>query len=872
MCQSLKLTVERLHDYRRQLADAAKRELARFKREVDRRNKSNKYLRDSEIDSMVEPLVKEVTGFLDENCPIQVKEHLDTKGRDLLRQLETLKDPDSLRKKFQSNNAKYVKEQAGKLTAAGENRNLTAEQARAVATDEDVTLVLAGAGTGKTSVIIEKIAHLVRDLEVEPSSILALAFNKDAAAEIRHRLPEDLKEAEIRTFHAFGGSVIASQEGAPTISKMGEDDIYVYKKTVDEILEDLMRHSSLGPKIIDLMASMPAKYRHPFDFKDEWEYRKYILKTELRSLNRDRVKSFEELMIANFLTENGIKFTYEEHYKDNTKTTKRHQYRPDFYLIDYEIYIEHFALDRNGKAPEGWFSYKEGVDWKRKLHKTHRTTLIETFTWEHQEKVLLSSLRTKLESHSVEFNPISRAELIQELGQEKISLLADLLCTFLHHVKSGNHEREDLELRAAQTGNTDRNKAFLEVFYAVYEKYQEKLEQEDDLDFHDLINDAVRHIKSGKWQNPYEYVLVDEFQDISSGRMELLKALKRDGLAFFLVGDDWQSIYRFTGSRVDLVTDCDQHLGHKERVDLTQTFRFGQGILAPSSKFIMKNREQSSRKLSPNKDIVDRGITILLAEGPDIGLKRAMEDLTKSGDYAGDDSVLVLGRYKRSVAALDILPPEVKERVTFSTIHRAKGREADYVMIVDLEAAKMGFPCKIEDDDVLDLVLPPVESESPPFAEERRLFYVALTRAKKGVYLIADKNSPSSFVRELVEEHGEFVRQLDQLPPQCPRCTDGAMTKFTDKEVRCSNNPNCDYTLPIGGTTGRQYVLTANARASAKACIICEDGVLIKRMNNTDGTTFWGCSNFGGEPSCTYTCQGRRQNIPLWRRESVPPG
>ncbi|MCY4529156.1 MAG: UvrD-helicase domain-containing protein, partial [Chloroflexi bacterium] len=233
-------------------------------------------------------------------------------------------------------------------------------------------------------------------------------------------------------------------------------------------------------------------------------------------------------------------------------------------------------------------------------------------------------------------------------------------------------------------------------------------------------------MREGKWETHYRYVLVDEFQDISAGRMKLLQALNRDDTAYFLVGDDWQSINRFAGSDVGLLRNCGDYLGHVQIRTLNKTFRFGDGILGPSTEFVLSNPEQWKRTLTSASVTVDRGITVIY-EDPAAGLQRAREDIQTSAPVNGH-SVLVLGRYKSSEKALQGKTPSDE----FSTVHRAKGRESDYLVVLDLKDGRWGFPSKVEDDPLLELVLPPASGGGYPFAEERRLFYVAMTRARIG--------------------------------------------------------------------------------------------------------------------------------------------
>ena len=500
----------------------------------------------------------------------------------------------------------------------------TAEQAAAIATDEDATLVLAGAGTGKTAVITGKIAHLVRNRGVPPREILVLAFNRKAAEEIRQRLPDDLAGAHVATFHAFGRRVIADVEVAPTLSKLAEDEAML-TVVIDRILVDLVGDPRQSRVVADFITRHRADYRSQFEFDTPGQYYDYVRRSELRTLSGDLVKSFEELEIANFLTQNSVSFDYEQPYPVETATPRHRQYRPDFYLPDHDIYIEHFALDRQGRPPKGWTGYAEGVGWKRDIHQRYGTRLIETYSWQQREGVLRHGLRQQLEEAGVTFQRVPLRTLLLELGRWLISWLAQLIATFLNHVKASGISVDTLRERARDSRDRTRGEAFLDLFEQVSSRYDRLLGEEKD--FHDLINHAAAHIRNGRWQSPYRYVLVDEFQDISAGRMALLRALKGRGVAYFLVGDDWQSIYRFAGSDVALVRECGRYLGHVRERALSRTFRFARGIMEPSTAFVVRNPAQTQRTLRPAQGVRDGGVTVIASDDPARGLRDALRDI-----------------------------------------------------------------------------------------------------------------------------------------------------------------------------------------------------------------------------------------------------
>ena len=745
----------------------------------------------------VAPTIRECKGL--------IREHLEREAREALGRLESLEPVKSFEVARTKANSHFVSSNASTVQAAALTalpNPLTNEQAESIATDEDVTLVLAGAGTGKTSVIVGKVVHLVRNQGVSPDEILVLAFNRKAAAEIADRLPGDLSAAHVRTFHGFGHGVIGDvEEAKPTMAKfVGESEL---PSTLRDILNELLDDPQESDATANFIASYHGAYESTFDFDTQNEYDAYIRSVELRTLSGERVKSFEELEIANYLTKHGVKFCYERPYPRRTQTPEYRQYQPDFFLPDYNIYIEHHALDERGRPPRGWEGYKERVEWHRRTHKKYGTKLIETYSWQYREGILLRELRERLEREDVRFERVSQRELVLQLARQLIEWLARLLEKFLNHVKTNGLSSEELRDRASKHGTLWRSEGFLDVFEQVSRRYEQRLQDEGKLDFHDLINRAAQYIREDRRETPYRYVLVDEFQDISVGRMKLLEALGRDDTAYFLVGDDWQSINRFAGSDVGLVRNCGDYLGHVRTRTLSKTFRFGDGILSPSTEFVRRNPEQTQRTLTSASGAEDKGIIVVATDNPATGLRHAREDIDASA-RGNSHSVLVLGRYNTSKDAL----PSKLPWEEFSTVHRAKGREADYVIVLDLKDGRWGFPSRIEDNSLLELVLPPASAGTTyPFAEERRLFYVAMTRARIGAYLITDPVRPSTFITELLQQPGS-LRQLRALAPECPHCHRGRLLVMNGSRGQfwgCTeyrSEPSCRYTKDIETTKG----------------------------------------------------------------------
>ncbi len=833
------------------------------------------YVRHSDSRNIRDSLVSTVGA-----CRGLVREYLSKEAREALRRIEPLAATEQFEAAREKANELFIQKTIPSVQSAavlGGASGLTDEQAAAIATDEDVTLVLAGAGTGKTAVITSKVAHLVRNRGVDPREILVLAFNKRAAAEIHERLPVDLAYADVRTFHAFGLSVIGHAHKKPSVSKLVEDSGQL-RNFIEERLKNLLISSpNESFEVMDFAAYNATTYESTFDFNILGEYYEYLNKSGLYTLNGQRVKSFEEVEVANFLTLHGIDFQYERPFPVDTSTKTYSQYKPDFYLPYYDIYIEHFALDEGGHPPEHWHRYAEGVSWKQQAHRTHGTRLIETYSWQRKKGVLRQELRKQLEAAGVTLTRVPVSNLIQRFRDwvmQKVSWLARLVASFLNHVKTGRMSQEQLRRRADGSRDPARSHSFLNIFELIQGQYEAALAGE--LDFHDQINQATNLLRDGICPKQYCYILVDEFQDISAGRMELLKALRREDTAYFLVGDDWQSIYRFAGSDISLVRNCSEHFGYVKERFLSQTFRFGDGILKLSSDFIRQNSVQTQRTMRPSKNATDDGITIVVnskepeSQGSKVadqsnGLLLALKDIDLRSTISDDSlpSLLVLGRYQNSQVTLR----QAKlSNEYFSTIHAAKGKEAEYVIVLDLVNERRGFPSQVEDDPLMELVLPPASDGHFPHAEERRLFYVAMTRAKRGVYLVADSGRPSSFVEELRSRHGNLRHlggNLGYEGPQCPRCMTGTLlVSQSRKNLRCAYYPLCTHLAPLCPDCDEGYLVAVpdspaatctNAACNSRPniCPKCGLGVLTKKSGPY--SLFWGCSEFSSEPPCTYT-------------------
>jgi DNA helicase-4 len=743
-----------------------------------------------------------------------------------------------------------------------ESNPLTLEQRRAVVVDEESNLVVAGAGTGKTSTIIAKAVYLINKGLAKPEEILLIAFNRDVVEEMKKRLSAKLeKTPEVKTFHALGLNIIAESTGEkPSVSELAEDKIKLPLK-LRYFVNSHMQDEKSAKLVTEYFLYESVPYKSIFEFNSYGEYIDYIKKYDLRSLKGDKVKSLEECYIANYLYVNGINYLYENPYGEKTVSKVHRQYKPDFFLPEYGIYVEHFGVDRRGKtAPYVVQSeYNDQMTWKRNIHATNHTTLIETYSYERQEGQLLKNLKKKLREKEVVFNPMSAEGVFEKLESiGKIEPFSNLLANFLNLFKSCGNSIDEIKQQVDEKDT--RTKVFLEIFSKVYDDYSAFLDDTGKIDFNDMINEAISLTKDKKYESGFKYVLVDEFQDISQSRYRLLKSLiDQNEAKLFCVGDDWQSIYRFAGSDLSIMVHFEEHFGFSETIFLQETFRFPDKLCDFSSKFILQNPLQIKKTIISRRKEENPVVTII-QNNPEQSVREIITKIAQ--ESRGKESVFVIGRYgylkPENLYKLQREFPELT--IDFTTAHSSKGLQADYVILVGLTSGEYGFPCEIADDPVLNLVL--ADQDAFGNAEERRLFYVAVTRAKKHVYLVVDiRKNVSSFVSEL--QRGEY--EINYFGEKarvscCPVCKTGEIVQKHGKYsvfYSCNNYPYCEYIAQkcpeckngfLEKKTIYYYCSEPDCQLRAEVCPSCDDGYLVRRRGRNGGY-FYGCSNY---PSCKH--------------------
>ncbi len=680
-------------------------------------------------------------------------------------------------------------ENAAKLILPVEGKMLDNQQMRCITKEVRNQLVLAGAGTGKTTTIVGYVKYLLKKKICMPNDILVLSFTNTSASEMSERLNKELgTPITAQTFHKLGLDIIAAVQGKKP--KIYSEDI---RQFVRKQLDTLTKDDIYLKKLCVYLTYNGTEQKTEFDFQTESDYLSYLKYNPPVTLKKETVKSYGELDIANFLTQNGIAYTYERKYPIDTRTSEFGQYHPDFYLPDFDLYIEYFGINRQGEVPP-YFSkkkgmsaaqtYQAGIDWKRELHRKNGTRMIEVYAYEKFEGQLISKLEERLKNAGVVFAPMSPKDMWADISgseNQKLDRVAELFGTVITLIKSNDCSMDDVRVRNRSLQNLASINAVIDLIEPVYNSYQSMLCSRDEVDFNDMINLASAYVQHGQFAHQYSYVIVDEYQDISQARYRLLDAMRRQrDYRLFCVGDDWQSIYRFSGSDIGFILNFEKYWGASEISRIETTYRFSQSLISVSSNFIMKNPEQKQKQL--RSAIPDHGFSMEKITGYTDAyavefLAERLKELPK------DSSVLFLGRYRFDIKILDaqrlfsyqynvaLGQTEVHFakrndlRISFMTVHSSKGLQADYVFLLNTKANGMGFPSQIADAPILQLLLD--NCDHYPFAEERRLFYVAITRAKKKVWLVTLKGNESAFVKEIDEVHGEDMRTEQYTCPLC---------------------------------------------------------------------------------------------------------
>lgn len=771
------------------------------------------------------------------------------------------------------------------------NIKLDEEQRRVVLTDEDYCLVIAGAGAGKTTTMAAKVKYLVEKLAVAPEEIILISFTNKAVDELKERINDKLGiNVKVTTFHSFGYELLRSIYDIPP-----GINITSYNILLSLFDQRIYRSGSLLRKLILFFGCYFDLPEIALGFENLEQYHAYraekdyeTLKSSLGEYNRNIIdrrsryvrtikgeylRSMQEVQIANFLYLNGIEYEYEKPY-EYVIDGGRKPYTPDFYIVqgDNHCYLEHFGLTEDGRSgiysPRELVKYLKGINFKRRLHEQNNSPLITTFASYNDGRPLIDHLSEELKRKGFVLNPRNDEETYRKLvetGKDKYIIRFILLTIeFIKRFKTNGMDINSFAWLKRKTDNV-RTRLFLEIVEEVYSLYQNELNRTNTIDFEDMINEAEKALRRMEEQGygfKCKYIIIDEYQDIARQRFNLTKQLADvTGAKVVAVGDDWQSIFAFSGSDITLFTRFLKLMGQGKELQITHTYRNSQELIDIAGGFVQRNPSQIRKRLVSPKHI-DRPVIISTYDDSKSMRKNRINEIVNTigeviREYGKRTSILLLGRYGFDEhfllqSGLFVQLPGGKLRcekypyadVTCMTAHSSKGLGYDNVIIINAMEGKYGFPSQIEDDPVMKLVT--VEDGDFGFAEERRLFYVALTRTKNRVYIVAPAGRPSRFIAELIKEYGvEKPPKLNMgatgesgsVRNKCPVC--GFPLKYTfNKSIGldlwiCTNEPEvCDFMTNDRKAMGDIFI-----------CPECYDGYMIVKKSRNSDNRFFGCTN-----------------------------
>lgn len=691
------------------------------------------------------------------------------------------------------------------------NKNIILDksQREAIICDEDNLLVLSGAGSGKTTTISAKVKYLIDVKNVKPDKICVITFTKKAKEELDYKINKIFNSnVDIYTFHSLGLKIIKyyyKNKDIDIIDEKGQ-----YKIICDYIKNNLFKDKdkfSLFFEAFKNKTSFSEEYKlfdNYYDYHNYMYKRKYInsnttmdnyikeqakrRRNYLKTLNGEYCKSKEEVDIANFLYLNNIDYQYEKSYKklDNLKI-----YKPDFYIEQNNNYnyIEHFGIDKVNKTnnhytKEELTNYLKNMKLKEKYHCDEKIEDLFIITYSkvlgkrNYLSVLKDSLIKKGYVLSKKDNNLVY-ERLKDTSEDRYinNFVNRIVIPFISYFKRSNYKLDDF--KNIKTDNDLLNKQ-IRVISDIYLNYESKLREKNLIDFEDMINISYKvmpYIKEKNLGVDYKYIIIDEYQDVSMQRFNLTKRIeelfKSKIIAF---GDDYQTIFGFSGSRIDLMTEFRNYLSDAKQIPIPNVYRNSQELIDVATKFINKNSKQIRKKLISNKRLINPIELYIYNDSNYINtninksiiLSNILDKIYLSNNKS---NVLLLERYNNDIDTIlnnnlfirknheNIIYKKHEDmKIDYLTIHKSKGLEYDNCILINAIDDKYGFPSKIEDEEIIKLLKPKIE-ENIFYPEERRLFYVAMTRTKNKLYILVPKSKTSSFIREIESDKNVLIKK-----------------------------------------------------------------------------------------------------------------
>ncbi|VVB51191.1 ATP-dependent DNA helicase Rep [uncultured archaeon] len=686
--------------------------------------------------------------------------------------------------------------------------NFDDNQKTAIITDDKHNLVVASAGSGKTEVLITRIAYLVfrKQERVEPNRILVLAYQTKAANDIKERLKKrfGIDDVKVKTFHSLGFEILNTAAVKPKLKFNSNNFDFEYTDFITSLYKKEEKDFSFKEKILQYLLSLGNQERlrteSDYETKDEWY--NYLKNLSYVALNGTKVKSEGERIILNFFLShkiNGkyiqVRYEYPSYWMNyHDKNGQLKTPKPDFFLPEYDLYIEHWALNENAEVPE-WFKnddpsleYKRGMQLKIEKFKQHpEYTLLQISYRESKRNDFIEYFKTKLTNEirrknptkDIILSPISYTELVEriwKLGKESIERIPKDIATFITKAKTNGLTPQNINERLEKKTWSPKQKAFSELALVIYKNYEKALNQTDEIDFSDMINQALTILESNQllYNNSIDHILIDEYQDISSQRYKLIKKLmaKNTNCKLFCVGDDWQSIMGFSGSNLEFFVKFGNYFDNPARTDLSINYRSIKSIVDAGANLIKYNRDAQLAKETRANDIREKKISVYsyFHKNPSTYIQQAAEHCVKKvkqylqKGYAPQD-IYILYREKSPLLKLILdygylndvsiqIDTRSPSSIPLMTVHKSKGLQARTVFILSVNKGLHGIPSEKEDPLIFE---PAMETKYKyKEEEERRLFYVALTRAKEDIIIYTQKDNESMFLDE-IQNHIDVI-------------------------------------------------------------------------------------------------------------------
>ncbi|NPE28656.1 UvrD-helicase domain-containing protein [Methanococcoides sp. SA1] len=681
---------------------------------------------------------------------------------------------------------------------------LDKSQIISVITDDTHNLVVAGAGSGKTEVLITRIAYLVerKPDTINSERILVLAFQNKAAKEIQDRLSKRFgTDVKIKTFHSFGREIIqqAHESLGKAVPYIADDR--EQQNIISSVFEEEKLNKEFQNEIVNYMKTYGDTeiYKSKANFDKKREYYEYMRNLTYTALDGTKVKSEAEREILNyFITHdlNGkrVRVLYESpaewmKYKGNDGEIKIP--KPDFFFSDFNIYLEHWAIDENKKVPE-WFEgenptkkYNKGMlEKKKRFAQQSEYSLVETTHEDFKqnsflqilENRILHVLKEKYPEDEFKFTFISYDILINRVWRECVVSVKNLpydISKFITIAKTHNLTPHKIKQRTKDEHWSPKQKQFSRMATSIYIGYDDRLRSENKIDFSDMINIAIKYLEQKKnlYKNNFDHILVDEYQDISTQRYEFIKSLmeKNKNCKLFCVGDDWQSIMAFSGSNLDFFVNFDEYFDHPATTYLTVNYRSCKSIVDTGSEIIKNNgNTQIKKETNPINEMM-MPVKVFISSYGAKSVNNYHSQVAKhcistidgylQNGYEPQD-IMILSRIAKNPLMINKLQEHSKymnipisfettsqNKVQFMSVHKSKGLQARIVFLLNVVEGLYGFPCERENPDIFE----PASKgrKKAKEEEERRLFYVAVTRAKEELVIYSQKDLESKFLEEI---------------------------------------------------------------------------------------------------------------------------